>query len=76
MSLSLTLKERIVMGLEENDAEENRNEENRISKKEEIIVWNKETIESYNKNTEVINDEENMDKGKRNNGKDRRCGRN
>jgi len=67
MPLSLTLKERIVMGLEENDAEENRDEENRISKKEEIIVWNKETIESYNKNTEMINDEEDMDKGKRNN---------
>ncbi|KYM75654.1 hypothetical protein ALC53_13717 [Atta colombica] len=50
------------LGLEENDAEENQNEENRISKKEEIIVWNKETIESYNKNTEVINDEEDMDK--------------
>jgi len=27
----------------------------------------KETIKSYNKNMEVINDEEDLDKGKRNN---------
>jgi len=48
--LSLTLEEGTVMGLEENDAEEDRDEEDRVNKKEEIIVWNKETIESYNKN--------------------------
>ncbi|XP_012063509.1 PREDICTED: DNA ligase 1-like [Atta cephalotes] len=58
-----SLEDRRSLGkAKENDAEENQNEENRISKKEEIIVWNKETIESYNKNTEVINDEEDMDK--------------
>jgi len=38
MSLSLTLEEETVMGLEENDAEEDRHEEYRVSKKEEIIV--------------------------------------
>jgi len=48
--LSLTLEEGTVMGLEKNDAEEDWDEEDRVNKKEEIIVWNKETIESYNKN--------------------------
>jgi len=38
MPLSLTLEEETVMGLEENDAEEDRHEEYRVSKKEEIIV--------------------------------------
>jgi len=44
--------------------EEDRNEDNSIIKEEEIIVWNKETTESYNKNTKMINDEEDTDKGK------------
>jgi len=38
MPLSLTLEERTIMGLKENDAEEDRDEEDRISKEEEIIV--------------------------------------
>ncbi|EGI61046.1 hypothetical protein G5I_10736 [Acromyrmex echinatior] len=66
MPLSLTLEEGTDMGLEENNAEEDRDEEDSVIKEEEIIVWNKETIENYNKNTKVIN-EEDMDKGKRNN---------
>ncbi|KYM81466.1 hypothetical protein ALC53_08091 [Atta colombica] len=61
-----SLKEETVMGLKENDTEEDRDEEDRVSKEEKIIVWNKEIIESYT-NTKVIKDEEDMDKGKRNN---------
>jgi len=52
--------------LKENDTEEDRDEEDRVSKEEKIIVWNKEIIESYT-NTKVIKDEEDMDKDKRNN---------
>jgi len=52
--------------LKENDTKEDRDEEDRVSKEEKIIVWNKEIIENYT-NTKVIKDEENMDKDKRNN---------
>ena len=62
MPLCVTLEERSAFGLEENDAEENRDEEY-VTKEEEIIVWNRETIENYRKNTEVLND---MDKAKEN----------
>ncbi|KYN37542.1 hypothetical protein ALC56_08086, partial [Trachymyrmex septentrionalis] len=62
MPLCVTLEERSAFELEENDAEENRDEEY-VTKEEEIIVWNRETIENYRKNTEVLND---MDKAKEN----------
>jgi len=70
MPLSLILEEGTDMGLEEDDAEQDRDEEDKDIKEEEIIVWNKETIKSYIKNTEVINDAEDIDKGRRNNEKE------
>jgi len=38
-----------------------------VSSRKKKLYNYKETIKSYNKNMEVINDEEDLDKGKRNN---------
>ena len=66
MPLSLTLEKELLW--EENNAKEDRDEEeDRARKKKLLIVQNKEIIKNYNKNTEMINDEEDMVKDNRNN---------
>ncbi|KYQ60725.1 hypothetical protein ALC60_00216 [Trachymyrmex zeteki] len=66
MPICLILEERINEGSVENGAEEDKEEEDN-GIKEEIIIWNKEVIESYKKNTEIIKD---MANDIRNEGKD------